>query len=101
MNSSSAARNPEPPVLKLDPVCAIRNAAEFKQSLIGLLHEPQPVTIDVSSLERVDTTGLQLLYAFMRDRASSGGAVIWQGVNDVFRDAVRVLGVPIGPIDSP
>jgi anti-anti-sigma regulatory factor len=101
MNDSSKTSHPEPAILKLDPVCAIGNAADLKQVLLEVLDDPQPVTIDVSSLERVDTTGLQLLYAFMRDRARRGGTVVWQGTEGVFQDAVKVLGVPLGLLDSP
>jgi ABC-type transporter Mla MlaB component len=51
------------------------------------------VSIDVRSVERVDTATLQLLYAFVRDRSQRGLGVKWLGCPPAFLDAARMLGV--------
>jgi ABC-type transporter Mla MlaB component len=61
--------------------------------LLKLLEVPAPVVIDVRSVERVDTATIQLLYAFVRDRAERNGMVEWLGSPAVIVDAVRLLGV--------
>jgi anti-anti-sigma regulatory factor len=55
--------------------------------------DPQPVTIDVHAVERIDTAALQLLCAFVRDRQAAGGQVLWTGCTESFSEAIRLLGL--------
>src|SRR5262249_34368476 len=58
--------------LALAAECLVSGASTLKESLAGLLDEPQPITLDITSLQRIDTAGLQVLTAFIRERADHG-----------------------------
>ena len=71
----------------------VSEASSLKERLAALLDEPQPVTLDVTALQRIDTAGLQLITAFVRERAGSGRAVEWQGTAPVLATAAQLLGL--------
>ena len=48
--------------------CTVAEADALKSELARRLDEPGAVTMDVTALQRIDTAGLQLLAAFVRDR---------------------------------
>src|SRR5690242_485891 len=39
--------------------CMVSEASSLKERLAALLDEPQPVTLDVAALQRIDTASLQ------------------------------------------
>ena len=49
--------------------------------------------MDVSALQRIDTAGLQLLAAFVRDRRTAGRAVEWRGRAAALDSAASLLGL--------
>ena len=73
--------------------CSVKDAAELKQTLCLHLDDAAPVTLDVGSVERVDTSTMQVLCAFVRDRSAQQRNVEWLGDTAVVRDAARLLGV--------
>ena len=73
--------------------CSIAEADSVKSGLLGLVSHPDLVTLDLTALERLDTAGLQLIAAFVSERASSGGPVRIQGAPEVFRSAAGLLGL--------
>jgi ABC-type transporter Mla MlaB component len=73
--------------------CNVKDAAELKQSLCLHLDHEAAVSLDVGSVERVDTSTMQLLCAFVRDRSARQRQVEWLGDARVVRDAARLLGV--------
>jgi anti-anti-sigma regulatory factor len=73
--------------------CTVRDSIALKSALLDLLMKPQPVTIDVRAVERIDTAALQVLCAFTRDRKAAGGEVLWLGCTESFSEAVRLLGL--------
>ena len=85
---SSTAEN----AIALAGMCTVREAAALKQALMQLM-EKQEVVIDASNLERIDTAAVQLLCAFVRDRAAASRKVSWAGESATLRDAARLLGV--------
>jgi ABC-type transporter Mla MlaB component len=91
------------PTIVLASNCTVKDAAALKQSLCRHLDAAAVVILDVRQLERVDTSTLQLLCAFVRDRAAQQRQVEWLGDSPAIRDAARLLGVapllalPAGP----
>jgi ABC-type transporter Mla MlaB component len=91
------------PTIVLASNCTVKDAAALKQSLCRLLDDAAAVVLDVRQLERVDTSTMQLLCAFVRDRAAHQRQVEWLGDSPAIRDAARLLGVaallalPAGP----
>lgn len=73
--------------------CSVKDAAELKQTLCLHLDDAEAVTVDVGSVERVDTSTMQVLCAFVRDRSAQERKVEWLGDPGVVRDAARLLGV--------
>jgi ABC-type transporter Mla MlaB component len=71
----------------------VAEATSLKERLAALLDEPQPVTLDVTALQRIDTAGLQVITAFVRERAGAGRAVEWQGSAPVLATAAQLLGL--------
>lgn len=84
---------PSQPVIALASNCNVKDAAELKQSLCLHLDHEAAVGLDVGSVERVDTSTMQLLCAFVRDRSARQRKVDWLGDARVVRDAARLLGV--------
>ena len=89
----AAAAAPSRPTLVLAANCNVRDAAELKQSLCLHLDDAVPIALDVGRVERIDTSTMQLLCAFARDRAANQRKVEWLGDSPVIRDAARLLGV--------
>jgi ABC-type transporter Mla MlaB component len=88
-----AAEPSSQPTIVLASNCSVKDAAELKQSLCAHLEESATVALNVGSVERVDTSTMQLLCAFVRDRAAQQLKVEWLGDSSVVRDAARLLGV--------
>jgi ABC-type transporter Mla MlaB component len=79
--------------LTLAAECMVSDAASLKERLAVLIGEPRPVTLDITALQRIDTAGLQLIVAFVRDRAGQGRTVEWQGSAPVLATAAQLLGL--------
>ncbi|MHB8811860.1 MAG: STAS domain-containing protein [Steroidobacteraceae bacterium] len=82
-----------PPCLSLAVDCTVAEADSLKSELACRLNESAPVTLDVSALQRIDTAGLQLLAAFVRDRRTAGRAVAWRGRAAALEAAAGLLGL--------
>jgi ABC-type transporter Mla MlaB component len=84
---------PSQPTIVLASNCNVKDSGELKQSLCHYLDDDAPVALDVGKVERVDTSTMQLLCAFVRDRTARDRRVEWVGDAHVIRDAARLLGV--------
>ena len=71
----------------------VAEAASLKERLTPLLQIPLPVTLDINALQRIDTAGLQVITAFVRERAARGLAIEWQGTAPVLTTAAGLLGL--------
>jgi phospholipid transport system transporter-binding protein len=94
----TAASEPETPAaaptsLTLAAECLVIDASSLKASLSSLLDQPKPVTVDASGLQRIDTAALQVITAFVRERADRGHPVEWQGAAPVLVTAAQLLGL--------
>jgi ABC-type transporter Mla MlaB component len=84
---------PSQPTIVLASNCNVKDAGELKQSLCHYLDDVAPVALDVGKVERVDTSTMQLLCAFVRDRTARDRKVEWVGDLSVISEAARLLGV--------
>jgi ABC-type transporter Mla MlaB component len=71
----------------------VSGASSLKESLAALLDEPLPVTLDITTLQRIDTAGLQVITAFVRERAGHGRTVEWRGTAPALITAAQLLGL--------
>lgn len=83
------------PIVALTSNCTVKDAAALKQSLSAVVDINEPVTLDATGVERVDTAILQLLCAFVRARAASHRGVVWRGEGTVVAESARLLGLQV------
>jgi phospholipid transport system transporter-binding protein len=91
--STAAAPRERPQIFALASQCTVSDAAALKERLAELLEEPLPVTLDIGALQRIDTAGLQVIAAFVRERTGQGRPVEWQGTAPVLTTAAQLLGL--------
>ena len=91
--AAARAKAPRAPALTLAAECTVAEAESLKAGLTRLVHEATTVTLDVSALQRIDTAGLQLLAAFVRDRRATAHAVEWRGRAPALDAAADLLGL--------
>jgi anti-anti-sigma regulatory factor len=83
----------------LEADCTIAQAGAIKKRLARVLAKPAPVTLDLSDVRRIDTAGLQVLAAFIRERRAAGRGVECQGASESFLITANLLG--LGALFSP
>jgi len=71
----------------------IRTITSLQTELAERLDESGPLQIDATAVDRVDTAGLQLLAAFVRDLRAEARTVEWVGCSDALQKAARALGL--------
>ncbi|HTX04430.1 MAG TPA: STAS domain-containing protein [Steroidobacteraceae bacterium] len=91
--ASASSRSHDDGSLTLAAECTVAEAESLKAQLVRRLDEAGPVTVDVSAVQRIDTAGLQLLAAFVRDRRTAGRAVQWRGRAAALDSAAGLLGL--------
>ena len=77
--------------LKLDPRCTLQEAAQLQSRLIAA--SGNPLVVDGSAVERIDTAGLQLLVALARRQQQAGRALQWQAASPALRSCTARLGL--------
>jgi anti-anti-sigma regulatory factor len=80
-------------LLALPSSCTVRESAALKAELLTVFDSQSTVTLDMRAVERVDTSVLQLLLSFVRDRLQQGRVTKWMGLPDCVNEAVGVLGL--------
>lgn len=79
--------------VRLPIICRLRDLSDLRQQLLARLPMLEPVAIDASEVESIDTAALQLLHAFERDRARRSRTTLYTGASQAFRTAVATLGL--------
>jgi len=80
-------------VFTLSADCTVAESTALKSGLLEVLREPTSITLDIASVQRIDTAGIQLIAAFVRERESLGLQVEWRGTAPAFTSAAHLLGV--------
>lgn len=79
--------------VQLGPDLIIGQAPRLHAQLVEALEQSGPVVLDAAAVTRLDTSGLQLLYAFVQARGEKSHACVWENVGDVLRAAAAQLGM--------
>jgi len=66
---------------------------EWRNKLLKILPVASDVVLEASDIERIDTTGLQVLIAFIKDANVKGISITWLVPSDVMRNAARLTGL--------
>lgn len=88
--SPSPASAP-PPQIELDSCVTIVHAAALHRTLSEHLASGQPLRVDGSRVEEIDTAILQLLASLWRSSAERGSACTWAGVSEPLRRAAALI----------
>lgn len=81
------------PTVALASNASVKDAVALKDSLCAVANADEPVVLDASSVERVDTATIQLLCVFVRERMARNQTVVWQNASAAMLEAARLLGV--------
>jgi ABC-type transporter Mla MlaB component len=71
----------------------IESSADLKQKLAAYVSQQGLLTLDAGQVSRIHTASVQVLCAFVDARRQAGQDTEFDGCNDIFRDAARLLGV--------
>ncbi|MEE7547485.1 STAS domain-containing protein [Xanthomonas sp. Kuri4-1] len=71
----------------------IETSTDLKQKLAPFLAQEGELLLDAGQVRRIHTASVQLLCAFVDARRQAGRATGFDGCNDTFKDAARLLGV--------
>ena len=71
--------------------CVIASASGLRTTLLKRVSDAGNVQLDASAIQRVDTAGLQMLAAFVRDRRADGLPLEWLGVPACLTEAATLL----------
>jgi anti-sigma B factor antagonist len=71
----------------------IGQAAELHTQLMGALQSGEPVTLDLSGVEAIDSAGVQLLLSWRATLSERGMPVGLMGVSATVRSALTVYGL--------
>src|SRR5262245_4810032 len=80
-------------VASLAADCTIAQAGALKSQLAKVVSASGAVTVDLSSVRRIDTAGFQVLAAFIRERHSAGRDVRCEGASESFTVTAHLLGL--------
>jgi anti-anti-sigma regulatory factor len=76
-----------------DACLDISGARDFYNRLQTAMEARQPVVLDATQIERIDTAALQILCAFFRDAEVNGLLVQWRHPSPALCNAARLLDV--------
>lgn len=82
-----------PQVLGLPADLGIEHAESLKHMLIQRVQEPGSITLSGSAVQRLHTSTLQLLLAFVRSRESADLSFCWADTSPVLLQAATHLGL--------
>ncbi|HDZ15974.1 MAG TPA: STAS domain-containing protein [Methylophaga aminisulfidivorans] len=71
----------------------IAKASLFYSQMLSAMAEGQAIQVDLSQIERIDTSIIQLFYAFHKDAQLQNLVIIWLNPSQVFQDTVGMLGM--------
>jgi len=80
-------------VITLEGDVGIANVNILHGELKEALQQSLKITIQANDLSHIDTTGVQVLYAFVREAKQSEIEVQWQNLPESFLKTVAVLGL--------
>lgn len=80
------------PTLALPEKFGIAEVSAFRDQLVTLVEEPQPVVLDAERVMQIHSAALQLLVMFCRDRRDAGRKTQWHAPSSVFTSAAALIG---------
>lgn len=81
--------------LALQPDLGIERVCELQDALMSHLDDAEPLALLGDQVTRVHTAGLQLLHAFVRERAARGGSTRVTAASPALAAAARQLALAV------
>ena len=78
-------------IIRLGAQLTIREAVPLRAELLERVDAVDPVGLDASAVQKVDSAGLQVLLAFAQQRRRSGNQVSWTACSEPLRKAAVLL----------
>jgi anti-anti-sigma regulatory factor len=79
--------------IELPPRLSIAQSADVQRMLVSGLDTPEPLILDGSGVEEIDTAILQLLVSAWLGNAKRGVECRWEGASEPLRHAALLIGV--------
>ena len=80
-------------VIQLGAELSIRNAAECKNLIDEQLSTGQDIVLAASDLQKIDTSGVQLIYSLKKSLEKTGQTIQWHSENTLINQAANLLGL--------
>jgi anti-anti-sigma regulatory factor len=93
VSTKEVAAMTQPTCIVLDERLSIVKVAALHRTWCEHLAAGEPLAVDGSRVQDVDTAVLQLLCSAWRSCGERGISCVWQGVSDALRHAARLIGV--------
>jgi anti-anti-sigma regulatory factor len=91
--AAPATRVKQPAPVELDARMTIVQAASLHQTLLTRVSQGEPIVVDGTQVEQIDTAILQLLASLWRTCRARGIDCTWQGASEALRDSAALVGV--------
>jgi anti-anti-sigma regulatory factor len=91
--AAKATRSKQPAPVQLDVRMTIVQAADLHRTLLACVAQGEPVVVDGTRVEEIDTAILQLLASLWRTCLTRGIGCTWQGASDALRQTATLVGV--------
>lgn len=85
--------NENPEFISLGTTLTIADIADVYAKILNQLAHEQTVNIDISKVERIDTSGLQLLYCLSLYSKANKIPVSWSLMSDEFEYSAQLIGL--------
>jgi anti-anti-sigma regulatory factor len=87
------SRAAEPKAIELPARLSIAQGADMRRMLLSSFEAAEPLVLDGSGVQEIDTAILQLLVSAWLGHAKRGVECRWQGASESLRHAATLIGV--------
>ena len=91
MAKSKTSKGSDSNVVKLSQKLSISNAAELVDELSKQLNTGEEITLDMSDVEQVDTSAIQVLVGFVNSADKAGSDYKWRGESEALNNFSKAL----------
>jgi anti-anti-sigma regulatory factor len=90
---TSRAKKAAATELDLGKVLTIAQVEDWHQRLAGIFDLREPISLNGGDIEKIDSAGLQLLVALMKEAEAIGVQVNWGAVSNLLKQNANQLGL--------
>lgn len=91
--TDKAAQQDQVTVIDCGNSLDIRGIEEFRAGLVHAFEAEKPISLLAKDIDRIDTSGLQILCALVHDAKAKNISVKWESPSQAMLDAARYTGL--------